>query len=145
MEKKVEWNSENGGQSPNQVILRGQIDRLDINTERECAVLDYKTRGLSSLNKKLNESEDHQLAFYGLLAATGNQSITAAYYVALEAEREKTGAAQANDYPEWTSQLRHAIISSMRAIGQGQALPAQGTEAHCQYCEVRGLCRKGTW
>ena len=24
-------------------------------------------------------------------------------------------------------------------------LPANGTESVCQYCEVRGLCRKGAW
>jgi hypothetical protein len=24
-------------------------------------------------------------------------------------------------------------------------MPAQGTEAACEYCEVRGLCRKNYW
>jgi ATP-dependent helicase/nuclease subunit B len=31
------------------------------------------------------------------------------------------------------------------AIAAGAALRANGVDAVCQYCEARGLCRKGMW
>ena len=57
----------------------------------------------------------------------------------------KIDQVNAPDYASWQQELRGAIISNMRAIGQGALLPAQGTGNVCQFCEVRGLCRKGTW
>ena len=37
------------------------------------------------------------------------------------------------------------ILASMQATADGAPLPANGIETVCQYCEVRGLCRKGAW
>lgn len=125
-----------------EVLLRGRVDRIDQNTDGERAVLDYKTKSVTALNKRLKEAEDHQLAFYGLLS---EHPANAASYVALEMEREKTGDAAANDFPEWTLALKHSIIQNMQAIKKGAAMPAQGAESICQYCDMRGLCRKGAW
>jgi ATP-dependent helicase/nuclease subunit B len=33
----------------------------------------------------------------------------------------------------------------LEAIAAGAALPAAGIDAVCQFCEARGLCRKGMW
>jgi len=33
----------------------------------------------------------------------------------------------------------------LEAIAAGAALRASGVDAVCQYCEARGLCRKGMW
>jgi len=141
LEKKLSW----GVEDESQILLRGQIDRLDKNAAGEYAVLDYKTRSVSALNKKLAQSEDQQLSFYGLLAASDATPIVAAHYVALEPERDKVGDAPAPDFAVWTTQVQQTIIMIMSAIGQGQPLVAQGVEEVCQYCEVRGLCRKGAW
>ncbi|MFZ6673500.1 PD-(D/E)XK nuclease family protein [Undibacterium sp. Xuan67W] len=124
------------------VMLRGRIDRIDINANGERAVLDYKTKTLSSLNIRLKEGEDQQLPFYGLLA---NQDVAAASYVGLELERGKIGDAASQDFHHWTQSLENAIKGNMQAIRNGAALTAQGTESVCQYCEMRGLCRKGAW
>lgn len=124
------------------VLLRGRIDRIDQNADGERAVLDYKTKTNSALNKRLKDGEDHQLAFYGLLSeATANAGL----YVALELDREKTGHAEATDFTEWTQELEQSIKHNMQAIQRGAALPAQGVASVCQYCEMRGLCRKGAW
>ncbi|MCU6432774.1 PD-(D/E)XK nuclease family protein [Undibacterium sp. Jales W-56] len=138
-EHTLDWNA--GGQQQS-VTLRGRIDRIDINAEGERAVLDYKTKPLSSLSKRLKDGEDQQLPFYGLLA---NQQIVAASYVGLELERGKIGEAASQDFKQWTDLLEVAIKDHMHAIRQDAALPAQGTESVCQYCEMRGLCRKGAW
>jgi ATP-dependent helicase/nuclease subunit B len=124
------------------VLLRGRVDRIDRNSEGERAVLDYKTKKVGVLNTRLKEAEDHQLAFYGLLS---EHPAKAASYVALELDREKTGDATASDFPEWTLALKQEIILNMQAIKQGAAMPAHGAESVCQYCDMRGLCRKGAW
>ncbi|WP_394780633.1 RecB family exonuclease, partial [Undibacterium sp.] len=138
-ERTLNW--QDGGENAS-VVLRGRIDRLDKSDVGEYAVLDYKTKTQTALSKRLKDGEDHQLPFYGLLA---DVPVTTASYVALEIDRGKTGSADATDFTEWAEALETAVISNMRAIHNAAPLPAQGTESVCQYCDMRGLCRKGAW
>lgn len=125
-----------------EITLHGCIDRIDENDAGERAVLDYKTRSTQALRDKLKQKEDHQLAFYGLLS---DQPVTSAVYVALEVTNGRTGDVEVADYVEWQQALAVQIEASMRAVVQGAALPASGIEVICQFCDVRGLCRKGNW
>jgi ATP-dependent helicase/nuclease subunit B len=59
--------------------------------------------------------------------------------------KEKTGDAEAENFEDWQHMLEKHIVSSIRAIGSGKPLPANGIDRVCVYCEVRGLCRKGAW
>jgi len=138
LEKTLEW--EHGS-----VLLRGQIDRIDRNQDQEYAVLDYKTNPKTALTKKLQLGEDQQLPFYGLLAATENRTISSAHYVPLEKTGDRIDQVSATDYAAWQQELKSSIVTALSAIAQGAQLPAQGTSGVCQYCEVRGLCRKGAW
>jgi hypothetical protein len=36
-------------------------------------------------------------------------------------------------------------ISDIEKVWGGEALKATGPDSVCQYCQVRGLCRKGMW
>ena len=134
-ERTLEWRG--GG-----ITLHGRIDRIDCNADGERAVLDYKTRDAASLRAKLKDGEDHQLAFYGLLS---DAPVASASYVALEPTRNKAGDAEAPRYAESQQALLAHIVASMQAIADGAPLQANGIETVCQYCEVRGLCRKGAW
>lgn len=134
-EKNLSWDA-------GQITLRGRIDRVDRNAAGEHAVLDYKTKGVTELRKRVRSGEDHQLPFYGLLA---EQTPGSAAYVALEIQQDKTGDAPAENFETWTQALEQAILNNMQAIQRGAALPAHGVESSCQYCEMRGLCRKGAW
>lgn len=134
-EKTLEWQ---GGQ----IMLKGRIDRIDRNTNGEVAVLDYKTKNLNDLRRRLKEGEDHQLPFYGLLT---DLPVSSGSYVALELSQGKAGDVAADDFERWVSELALAIKTSMSSIQKGASLPAHGVEANCQYCEMRGLCRKGAW
>ncbi|MGE5649871.1 MAG: PD-(D/E)XK nuclease family protein [Bacillota bacterium] len=134
-QKTLSWE---GGQ----ITLHGCVDRIDENADGERAVLDYKTRNMQSLRDKARESDDHQLAFYGLLS---DVPVAGAHYVALEASKDRTGDAAAPNYGQWQALLEAQIVSNIRAIGQGAPLPAAGIERICVFCEVRGLCRKGAW
>ena len=105
-------------------------------------MLDYKTSNLPALRAKLKQHEDQQLAFYGLLSEVPAVS---AHFVALEPVKGKTGDAEAPNYAQWQQHLQRQIAVAMDAVAAGAALPASGIETVCQYCEVRGLCRKGAW
>jgi ATP-dependent helicase/nuclease subunit B len=134
-ERRLQWD---GGE----ILLQGRIDRIDENDAGERAVLDYKTRSQAALKAQLAEGEDQQLPFYGLLCGT---PVVAAHFVAIEQTKEKTGDAPAPRYAEWQRALESQIEKNMQAIQNGAALPAHGVETVCQYCDVRGLCRKGSW
>ena len=125
-----------------ELMLHGRIDRVDENDAGERAVLDYKTNNLGVLNKKLKDHEDHQLAFYGLLS---DRPVAAAHYVALETTKDKVGDVSAPDYDEAQRALAAQISVNVQAIARGVGLPANGVASVCQYCDVRGLCRKGAW
>ena len=135
LERELQWP---GGA----IRLHGRLDRIDQNEAGEQAVLDYKTKNVQALRDKLKQGEDHQLAFYGLLSDTG---MSAAHFVALEPIKDKTGDAEAPRYLEAQQLLRDQIIANMCAVAEGAPLPANGIEVICQYCDVRGLCRKGAW
>ena len=95
-----------------------------------------------TVRARLKLGEDHQLAFYGLLS---DAPIASASYVALEPSRDRAGDAEAPRYAESQEALMAHILASMQAIAGGAPLPANGVETICQYCDVRGLCRKGAW
>jgi len=128
--------------SNGQITLHGYIDRVDENEAGERAVLDYKTKPLQSLRDKLKDTEDHQLAFYGMLS---DLPVAAGHYVALEMTKDKTGDVEAKNYVDWQALLEAQIVTNIQAIANGAVLPATGVEKICLYCEVRGLCRKGAW
>jgi ATP-dependent helicase/nuclease subunit B len=125
-----------------ELTLHGRIDRIDGNGDGEYAVLDYKTRNAADLKKKLKEGEDHQLAFYGLIA---DVPVASAHLVALEPVKDKIADVAPDNYAEWKQALENRIKISVVSIAQGAGLPAQGIESVCRYCDVRGLCRKGNW
>jgi ATP-dependent helicase/nuclease subunit B len=134
-EKLLRWD---GGE----ILLHGRLDRIDENQAGESAVLDYKTRNSSTLREKMKEGEDRQLAFYGVLS---DLPLEHAYYVALEATRGKIAEVVADHYEESKRMLEQQLVANLGAITQGAPLAATGIEAVCEYCAVRGLCRKGAW
>lgn len=132
-ERELAWQ---GGQ----IVLRGRIDRIDRHQDGATLVLDYKTGSVDALKKKI-QGEDQQLAFYGLL----NTQTDAASLLALDPGKHKIAAVAAPDYPQRVEQLQSHIGHSMQAVQQGSSLPANGIDSACQYCDMRGLCRKGAW
>jgi ATP-dependent helicase/nuclease subunit B len=125
-----------------EIVLHGRIDRIDENAGGERSVLDYKSTNQNALREKLKQGEDQQLPFYGLLS---NVPLIAASYVPLEASKDRIKEVEAPDYERWQQMLAIRIADSMQGIADGAALPATGPESVCQYCDVRGLCRKGAW
>ncbi len=156
------------------VQLRGRIDRLDEKAEEnpvrgECLpfdpsihralhgtqderemyrtmngvrkrVLDYKTQNEQVLRSKLKEpGEEVQLACYA--HAEGAEE---AAFVSVE-----NGKVKAVVPPHEVAQLAQLnaerLIQVIGEIRGGTGLPANGIDAVCAYCEMRGVCRKGEW
>ena len=113
---------------------------MERNTQGELLVLDYKTSEASKLKKGLDAREDHQLAFYGLLA----ESLPGgARYVAIDTD--KTTTLKAEPFDQWCEALAVQIKTDLQAIASDAALPASGVGKACEWCAMRGLCRKGVW
>lgn len=124
-----------------ELTLRGRLDRVDAKGAEQ-AVLDYKTQSLDNLKKKLKPAgEDVQLACYALLLETLPRQ---AAFVAVDEE-----VVQQVEPPEPLAELAEASLerlqSMFQSLHEGAPLPAQGVSAVCQYCEMRGLCRKDYW
>ena len=121
------------------VRLRGRIDRLDVKGE-EKRVLDYKTQSEQVLRNKLREpGEDVQLACY----AYAHEAADAAF-VSIENGKVKLVEPK-QDVPQLAQLNAERLVQMMANIRAGALLPANGIDAVCGYCEMRGLCRKGEW
>lgn len=128
-----------GGRS---LTLKGRIDRVDTRSddgEEAYAVLDYKTQSRIGLQKKLEEpGEDVQLPVYALLL--GGPVVEAAF-VPVDEDGSTRLVAQEDIYAlsQATGQRLRELFN---ALYRGAALPAQGSDLACAWCEMSGLCRK---
>lgn len=131
-ESKFDWELEG-------VRLRGRIDRLDVRAD-EKLVLDYKTQSEQVLRNKLKEpGEDVQLACY----AYAHEAADAAF-VSIEDGKVKRVEPK-GDVPLLAQLNAERLVQVMERIRGGAGLPANGIDAVCGYCEMRGVCRKGEW
>jgi ATP-dependent helicase/nuclease subunit B len=127
------------------LILRGRIDRIDSNTAGEECVLDYKTQSVTALKGKLKDAgEDVQLACY-----VSVRDADGAAFVSLEgnvAEVVPPASSTAENAMRELAGLNMSRLQTVYAqMRGGTALPANGVDAACGYCEMRGLCRQGSW
>ncbi len=123
------------------VELQGVFDRVDTRTlpdgDTARTVFDYKTGAASSLRKKLGDpTETVQLPFYAWLgdAAAAYLPIndTPVTPLDLDGETDIDGIAR-------------RLPALLEAIAAGTPLTASGIDAVCQFCDARGVCRKGMW
>jgi ATP-dependent helicase/nuclease subunit B len=121
------------------VRLRGRIDRLDVRGE-EKRVLDYKTQSDTILRNKLREpGEDVQLACYAYAHEAED-----ATFVSIENGKVKSVEPK-DDVPQLAQLNAERLVQVMGNVHSGAELPANGIDAVCGYCEMRGVCRKGEW
>ena len=129
--------------------LVGTLDRIDQATgaDGRCSalVIDYKTESASKSKARVEKdgTEDIQLAFYAALQANPEQPLRAAYVNVGE-----RGETQTCEVPDVTL-LRDSLLAGIRQdfdrIAIGAPLPALGEGSVCDWCAVRGLCRKDFW
>lgn len=124
------------------VTLRGRIDRIDAAGDGAVAVIDYKTQRRDTLRKKVEApGEDVQLPVYALL--WGNPVTTAQF---LSLERDGVDAVDLGpDVMAVAASERDRLGSLFDQMRAGAPMPAHGVDAVCDYCEMRGLCRRNYW
>jgi len=122
--------------------MRGRIDRIDVQagTSHVVRVLDYKTQAAALLRSKLKHAgEDVQLPFYAHVFEA-----TEAAFISIEKNKVLMVEPQQD-----VAQLSAANIERLKMVfaqmRDGVAMPANGIDAVCEYCEMRGLCRKAEW
>ena len=125
-----------------QFTLRGRLDRVDTNGGGSFAVLDYKMQRSQTLKEKLNPpGEDVQLAVYALL---WEGTVDAALFLSMEREGVQPVGIDKN-VDGLAAATRARLAGVYDALHADGTLTAQGVEAVCEYCEVRGLCRRNFW
>ena len=124
------------------LTMRGRIDRIDVLAEGGSVVrvLDYKLQEAAKLKTKLKQAgEDVQLAFYAHVFEA-----TEAAFISIEKNKVMEITP-----PQDVLQLSHANIERLKQVflqmRSATPLPANGIDTVCDYCEMRGLCRKAEW
>lgn len=127
--------------------LRGRIDRIDHQGAGTWRLIDYKTGSLRALQDKLKQPlEDTQLAFYAAQVLSGAEppaGLTAAY-LALD-EREAVVELVHPQVQDSAAELLTQLAGEWARMAAGEPLRALGEGQACDYCEVRGLCRRDHW
>lgn len=127
-----------GGRS---LTLKGRLDRVD-GSGSAFAVLDYKAQGVKKLKDKLKvPGEDVQLPVYALLQGG---DVTEAAFVSLDREGVESIPLE-QDVSELSAAVEARLAELFDALHHGAGLPAQGLAEVCEWCEMRGLCRRDHW
>lgn len=124
------------------LTLVGRLDRIDRTADGQLMVLDYKTESPGVTARRIKDPlEDTQLAFYAALLP--QDTVRAAYVNVSEKEGSKTY--EQPDVVEVRDALLQGLSHDLHRVAHGAALPALGDGEVCEFCAVRGLCRRDFW
>ncbi|BBJ23212.1 PD-(D/E)XK nuclease family protein [Candidatus Nitrotoga sp. AM1P] len=124
------------------LLMHGRLDRVDVQAKGGSAVrvLDYKMMDAARLRNKLKEAgEDVQLACYAYVYEAEE-----AAFISIEKDKV-IAVAPPQDVAELAQANIARLLEVFAQMRSGAALPAHGADEACQYCEMRGLCRKSEW
>ena len=129
------------------IRVSGFVDRLDIHPEQGVEVIDYKYSSKNSINKKKkNIEDDPQLVIYAKAVdgddLVNRQSVSSASWVSI---KEADTSIQVEDLSEHMKNLPAQMIADLEALWAGSPVIASAPDSICQYCQARGICRKGMW
>ncbi|OYQ41443.1 hypothetical protein CHU94_07815 [Rhodoferax sp. TH121] len=129
-------------QALGQVTLVGRIDRTDRFADGSVMLLDYKTEPSGTTRDRTRDPmEDTQIAFYAALLP---QDTLRAAYVNV-GERDGSTTFEQTEVVAARDALIEGLQHDLQRITAGAPLPALGEGTVCDFCQVRGLCRKDFW
>lgn len=136
------------------IRIQGYADRVDIGDDSKAEVLDYKNQNLGKIKKRASAlADDPQLIFYAH-AFNAEQKIAGhtvqeASWVALKADLKKGNSSDRSisieNLAEQENVIWQQVSEDLSRVWSGHALKAFAPDSVCQYCEARGICRKGMW
>jgi ATP-dependent helicase/nuclease subunit B len=120
--------------------LVGRLDRQD--RGEVSFVLDYKTEANSKTAARLKTPlEDTQMAFYSVLIDASPLKLG---YLNIS-EKEDTRLYEVEDIDCLRASFTAGMQTDLTQVVSGRPMPALGAGDLCNYCDVRGLCRKDFW
>ena len=146
--------------NPKIIRIEGYADRYDVNVDNNklASVIDYKNQRFERVKVRAEHIlDDPQLLIYARAANEGQEShkltghrVQQAEWVALKAdiskgEQKALRSQEVVDMPEMMQQFSEQITEDIEQLWAKKPMQAFAPEGVCQYCEARGICRKGIW
>ena len=142
------------------IRIAGRADRFDIHESDStaAAVIDYKNQKMKKIvDRSDNILDDPQLLIYAraadenaIAAHLPGRTVGQAQWVTLKAELDKgedkiIRAHVVADMPNAMTQFSEQIERDLNSLWARKPMQAFAPDSVCQYCEARGVCRKGMW
>jgi ATP-dependent helicase/nuclease subunit B len=139
------------------IRIEGYADRFDVSVDdpRLASVLDYKNQSFTKVEQRSEVVlDDPQLLIYARASNESNKipgrAVSAAEWVALKADVKKDGngaerSVVVAEMPELMQVFSEQMTEDVQSLWSGKPLTAFAPDSVCQYCEARGICRKGMW
>ena len=143
-----------------EIEIAGRADRFDVNSNNStaAAVIDYKNQGITKIKKRAEHLlDDPQLLIYAravnehaVAAHLPGRKIEQAEWVSLKADLKKADdkivrAHPVENMPEAMEQFSDQLNEDLAVLWARKPMKAFAPDSVCQYCEARGICRKGMW
>jgi ATP-dependent helicase/nuclease subunit B len=141
------------------IRIEGRADRFDINHDagQQAEVIDYKNQAINKIKKRAEHLlDDPQLLIYARAANENPENariqgypVKQAEWVSLKVDLKRDKKLQRSleigDVSELMPALNQQLTEDMQKLWSGKELAAFAPDGVCQYCEARGICRKGMW
>jgi len=122
-----------------------RIDEVDEDGEPVLELIDYKAGSQSKWKEQAKLGfEDTQLAFYAALVGAATGKPVRAGYLPLES-RDALGIERHKEVEASGRALIEGVAIDITRLRGGAALRALGEGSVCEWCDVRGLCRRDDW
>jgi ATP-dependent helicase/nuclease subunit B len=143
-----------------EIQIAGRADRFDIssNNSTTAAVIDYKNQGIAKIKKRAERLlDDPQLLIYAravnenaIAAHLPGRTVEQSEWVSLKADIKKADdkivrAYPVENMPEMMEQFSDQLNEDLEVLWARKPMKAFAPDSVCQYCEARGICRKGMW
>ncbi len=129
------------------IRVAGFVDRLDIHPQDGVEVIDYKFSSKNSITKKKNNlKDDPQLVIYAK-AVNGHDMVDRrpAAIASWVSVKEEDARVEVDDLQSQMNELPAQMITDIESLWGGAPMAASAPDSICQYCQARGICRKGMW
>ncbi|QWD61420.1 PD-(D/E)XK nuclease family protein [Polynucleobacter sp. MWH-UH25E] len=143
-----------------EIRIAGRADRFDIHQSDKslAAVIDYKNQDMKKIASRAeNVLDDPQLLIYARganedpdAAHLPGRAVQQAEWISLKAkisedEEKQVRAHPVEDMPELMQQFSVQIVQDLSDLWARKPMQAFAPDSVCQYCDARGICRKGMW
>ncbi|MBT8585289.1 PD-(D/E)XK nuclease family protein [Polynucleobacter paneuropaeus] len=142
------------------IQIAGRADRFDINIHDKTAasVIDYKNQAIKKIiDRSKNVLDDPQLLIYARAvnenapaAHLSGRTIEQAEWVTLKVDLKKSEEKMVRDHlveelPLKMEEFSKQLSKDLEDLWARKPMKAFAPDSVCQYCEARGICRKGMW